>query len=191
MPTDPLTSSAAQHSTKAIFKHLDRLIEFFERKYSIFTGVRRFREHYEEYCKRHLFVKTLSSPDRDVAIDDIYVPLWLQSECMPSVEITSETSLDMSRSVLIKGYAGAGKSTILRKLISNTLRKGVRLPIFYELKNYKGGELCCALSESLKIYGLRLDPPAITTLLRDSNVTLFLDAFDECDPELRNELVSE
>ncbi|WP_023604737.1 NACHT domain-containing protein, partial [Aliivibrio logei] len=99
--------------------------------------------------------------------------------------------LDNDRALLIKGLAGQGKSTLLRKLLSNNAKRFNRLPIFYELKNYNGGSIEAAISHSLSNSGVNIGEYALKKLLSDSNVKVYLDAFDETKPEYRNELLDE
>ena len=53
-----------------------------------------------------------------------------------SFEVEDSTTLDNeNRAVLLKGLAGQGKSTLLRKLLSNNSKAFTRMPVFFELKN--------------------------------------------------------
>lgn len=46
-----------------------------------------------------------------------------------------------------------------------------------------------ALSENFKIHGVNINEEQISSLLNDSNLKLYLDAFDEVEPKYRDELV--
>jgi hypothetical protein len=145
-------------------------------KLSAFSG---FKDKYLRLCSSNLLIKTIASPDNSVHVDEIYVPLELSGHSR--IEVESGTTLDnSSRASLIVGLAGQGKSTILRKLLSNNIAKISRLPFFYELKNYNGGEIEEAISKSLSNHGIEFSAGGLKKIFNDSNVRLFLDAFDEC-----------
>ncbi|MDK4200818.1 NACHT domain-containing protein [Pseudomonas sp. HR1] len=149
-----------------------------------------FKENYLKSCSGNLLVKTIASPDSYVHVDEIYVPLDLSGHSR--IEVESGTTLDnSSRASLIVGLAGQGKSTILRKLLSNNISKISRLPFFYELKHYAGGEIEIAISKNLSAQGVEFSPGGLKKILNDSNVRLFLDAFDECPSDHKAALFHE
>jgi hypothetical protein len=172
-------------------KTIGSVYEFLAKKYQLIDIIK-FKANYLEYCSKVLEVKTLVSQDKTFNIDTIFVPIDLiRSGRQTRLEVNHVTALDGDRAILIKGLAGQGKSTLLRKLLSNNAKRFERLPIFYELKNYTGGKIELAISNSLSNFGINISEYAIEKLLQDSNVKLYLDAFDETNPEYRNELLDE
>lgn len=192
MIIDPVSAAAGGYVAKeAIRGLLGKSLEFIYRKYKL-SKVDQIKERYIEYCENLLNIKTLAFQDRSVFIDDIFVPLNLKGVNTLSVTVTDTTNLDFEgRAVIIKGLAGMGKSTILRKLLANNARSRERLPIFYELKNYRGGALEDALSKNLINAGVQISKEQLEAILGDSNVKLYLDAFDETPPEYREQLLDE
>lgn len=149
-------------------------------------------DKYIEHCEKLLTVKTLLSTNRDYLLNQIYVPLTIKTETDVSLDVADGVNLDHeSRTVIIKGIAGMGKSTVLRKLLVNCLNECRYFPIFYEIKNYKGGNIEHNIMVHMKKFGLDLCENQIETFLDDSNTKLFMDAFDECHPKYRSELISE
>lgn len=186
--TGTVITSAANEVAK---KTIGSVFDFLAKKYEL-LDIPKFKDHYLEYCERILEVKTLVSQDKSFHVDDIYIPIDItQSGTQSRLEINNSTALDNDRAVLIKGLAGQGKSTLLRKLLSNNAKKYSRLPVFYELKNYSGGALEISISKSLGQSGIKISEYALKRLFSDSNVKLYLDAFDEVKPEFRNELIDE
>ncbi|EIX4023436.1 NACHT domain-containing protein, partial [Salmonella enterica] len=167
------------------------VFELLAKKYQL-MDILKFKEHYLDYCEKNLEIKTLVSQDKSFNIDEIYIPIHImQSGTQTRQEINDLTALDNDRAILIKGLAGQGKSTLLRKLLSNNAKRFNRLPVFFELKNYNGGTLELSISKSLSHYGVDISEYALHKLLSDSNVKIYLDAFDEVKPEFRLELVDE
>lgn len=165
--------------------------DFLVKKYEL-LDILKFKEIYLNYCEKNLEIKTLVSQDKYYHVDEIYIPIdIMQSGTQSRIQVSDLTALDNDRAILIKGLAGQGKSTLLRKLLSNNAKRFNRLPVFYELKNYNGGTLELAISKSLSNFGIKISESAISKLLSDSNVKIYLDAFDEVKPEYRNELTDE
>jgi predicted NACHT family NTPase len=154
--------------------------------------ISKFKNNYISYCERVLEVKTLMSQDKIFRIDDIFVPVdLLLTGSDTKFEVNNRTALDHERAILIKGLAGQGKSTLLRKLLSNNANYFHRLPIFFELKNYRGGTIEDCISNNLSSYGVLISPSSLKKLFQDSNVKVFLDAFDEVKPEFRDQLIDD
>lgn len=172
-------------------KTIASAFELLVKKYEL-LDILKFKENYLEYCEKNLEIKTLVSQDKYFHVDEIYIPIdIMQSGTQSRLQISNLTALDNDRAILIKGLAGQGKSTLLRKLLSNNAKRFNRLPVFYELKNYNGGTLELAISKSLNHFGIKISEYALRKLVSDSNVKIYLDAFDEVKPQFRNELIDE
>ncbi len=154
-------SAAAKEAAK---KTVGACFDYLCNKYKL-KELGKFKRNYIDYCNNVLHIKTIASQDNSVFVDDVYVPISiLKAGHSIPFEITEKTALDDSRALLIKGLAGQGKSTILRKLLSNNAKLYERLPIFYELKNYKGGSIEKAFSDSLVGMGVKISEFSVTKL---------------------------
>lgn len=152
---------------------------------------RNFEENYSKYCEDIFYIRTLSSRQNLKFIDDFYVPLLLKGINTYSLEVGGNTQLNTeNRGVLIKGFAGQGKSTILRKLVLNNIRNN-KIPIFFELKNFNGKTLLDSISEDLNKVGIPISFESLKVILNKNDVVLYLDAFDEARPEYRRKLIDE
>jgi hypothetical protein len=189
---DPIINSALKPIIdETAKKTISGTFDFLAKKYQLLE-ILKFKKNYLNYCEKILQVKTLVSPDRVFHIDDIYVNVdLLPSGSQLRIPITDSTTLDNDKALLIKGLAGQGKSTLLRKLLSNNAKRFHRLPIFYELKNYTGGRIEQEITISLNNAGVKIQEHALSKLLLDSNVKVYLDAFDETKPEFRNQLLDQ
>ena len=153
---------------------------------------REFKTNYLDYCERILKTKTLASREKALHIEDFYVPLNIISLSSLNIyTVNSDFSFKFQSPVLIKGVAGQGKSTLLKKmLVNNAVRQG-KVSIYYELKNYDGGDLESAILKTLNVHGANLGLDELDVILSYSKTKLFLDAFDEVRPEFRSELLLE
>ncbi|MFA0173146.1 hypothetical protein AB4424_24510, partial [Vibrio splendidus] len=81
----------------------------------------------EKYVSRFMKMRTLHSAESDVYLDEIYSPLKLVVQSNDD-ELTVDDNFTLSyrRVINIIGIAGQGKSTILRKLFLEELKKGDR-----------------------------------------------------------------
>lgn len=184
-----MESVVSNLAVKAISAAIPKVFGFINSKYRISISDEN-KNKYRDNCINILFIKTIMSPDNAVYIDDIYVPLNIEGEGTVKISIGDSVTLDYDdRALIIKGIAGMGKSTVLRKLFSTCCKEGRYFPIFYEFKNYNGGEIEDCIRRHLLISGLRLNFDHISKVLNDSNTKLFMDAFDECPLEHRDELL--
>lgn len=184
-------SAASIAAKEAAKKTVGACYDYLCNKHEL-VELRKFKKNYIDYCNKVLHIKTIASQDNSIFVDDVYVPISiLKAGHSSPFDISEKTTLDDTKALLIKGLAGQGKSTILRKLLSNNAKLYDRLPIFYELKNYKGGSIEKAISKSLSAMGIRLNEHSIEKLIDDSSVKIYLDAFDEAVPKFRAELLDE
>lgn len=148
-------------------------------------------DEYSALCAQLLYFNTIASKDTPVYLDDIYVPLTLQRQNDVSVIVDDDFTLESESNAVIRGLAGQGKSTILKKLLSNTIDKTTRTPIFFELKSFKGENLFDDIAAFFNRRGVRARSEDIAVLSEKSDTIFFLDAFDEVPPRFRATLLDQ
>lgn len=124
-------------------------------------------------------VRTLSYTEKDALFNDIYVPLNITSCANTNYLVDETVKIPQPRAINIVGRAGQGKSTILRRLFLNELSSGNRIPILIELKYFREDSLEKNLINELKKWGLNFDELTVLEFVSSSEVSLYLDAFDE------------
>ncbi|WP_420589014.1 NACHT domain-containing protein [Bacterioplanoides sp.] len=135
-------------------------------------------------CDEYVNIRTLYSSQKDVFIDDVYVPLFMS----PSNDLDSQYEISnlnfYSEGITnIIGRAGQGKSTFLRKMLLNELQHGSTIPVFFELKYINTDEsLVLQLSKWFSRHNLNISEKGIGRLLKYGYLKIFLDAFDEIEP---------
>jgi hypothetical protein len=160
-------------------------------KYKKAVGPRKLNK-FAANCNLYLYSRTLYSTHSNVYIDDYYVPLTISPMGGEEREIEVVDLKFSSPGITnIIGKAGQGKSTILKKIFKNELCDGEKFPIFFELKNFKSDSLTKQISEWFKKKDLDIDEVVVKFLLKENKLALFLDAFDEINPDLHDDAVEE
>lgn len=148
----------------------------------------------QAYLEKHAYaalrMRTLHNPDYDVLLEDIYYPLTIENRPEKTELIVSDGAQIISQNIVnIIGIAGQGKSTILRKLFLEEIRKHRRLPFFLELRRIEDGNVLEYLHAQLNILGFDLNQDALEQLLSSGKIIILLDGFDEIKDNLRSAFI--
>ncbi|GAL32416.1 hypothetical protein JCM19240_5847 [Vibrio maritimus] len=144
----------------------------------------------EKYVTKFLKMRTLHSAESDVYLDEIYSPLTLKVQSNDDeFSIDDDVTLSFSRVVNIIGIAGQGKSTILRKLFLEELKKGERFPFMLELRRVEGTDVISYLKQQLINIGLSFEDGDVEILLQSKKIILLLDGFDEVSSNYRQKML--
>lgn len=137
-----------------------------------------------EVYYKHLHIKTMSIKKTNVYIDDIYVDLLLDKEN----GIEELINLKDGLVYCVEGIAGQGKSTFMKKLLLNMIKKTDNFPIFIEIRNLKESNIISYISNILSRHEIKHGDDDIISLLQSGKVPLILDGFDELTTEQRERL---
>ncbi|WMB74092.1 NACHT domain-containing protein [Shewanella oncorhynchi] len=140
---------------------------------------------YQSKIIGYLYFFTINNPDQKTYIDDIYVPINIETAQGNKFKVESLLSRGRGFSA-VSGVAGHGKSTFLRHLMRTLIvdELSEQIPIFFELKYFKDDRIEIQLCEWLNQCGLQVDISFVTKLLREGRFTVLLDAFDELPSDL-------
>ncbi|EKA7357625.1 NACHT domain-containing protein [Vibrio parahaemolyticus] len=149
------------------------------------------------YVINVLKMRTLHSPDSDVYLNDVYTPLRLRpisdTQCNYEIKVKNDKVIQHSGIVNIVGIAGQGKSTVMRKLFWEELKKSKRIPFFIELRKVET-TIIDYLKGILTNIGLVCSDDDVGFLLQSKKVVLMLDGFDEIStndrPRILNEIMN-
>ncbi|EGQ9110194.1 NACHT domain-containing protein [Vibrio sp. Vb2424] len=146
----------------------------------------------EKYVSKHLRMRTLHSPESDVYLDEVYTPLTLRvTSNNDELRVDDGFTLEFSKVINIIGIAGQGKSTILRKLFLEEIKKQKKFPFFIELRRVDKSGILSYLKSNLEDIGLNVEEDALKILLQSNNIILLLDGFDEISNENRRSILNE
>ncbi|MEO8494659.1 MAG: NACHT domain-containing protein, partial [Planctomycetota bacterium] len=138
-------------------------------------------------------IKTLIRPEADTDVRDVYYRTALLEQIGDEVRRSKVHSLqDLNHTAcIIQGYAGQGKSVLLRHLTIQEATTQQSLPIFIELRRLKGESIRSTVLRRLQNWGVCETDEHLSSLLSSGRISLLLDAFDEIRAEHRQTLVSE
>ncbi|CAI3933959.1 NACHT domain-containing protein [Commensalibacter communis] len=152
------------------------------------------QETYDIYLEKHLYstmkMRTIHSVDKDVLLNQIYHPLTITVHQNPQI-VKDGFVYENNEITNIIGYAGQGKSTILRKIFLETLTYGKKIPFFMELRRIESDGVIKSLNLILDQFRVKASQEDIANLLESGNILLLLDGFDEVKTEYRNQLLKE
>lgn len=149
------------------------------------------KNYLHKHVQHTLKMRTLINPNDDVTLEDIYYPLTvITASNNDRVVIRDDETLSFSGIINIIGIAGQGKSTILRKLFLEEIKKGKRVPFFIELRNVEDGDILTHFKNILKSLHITVTDSNVEFLLQSGKVVLLLDGFDEVRQDLTTRTVS-
>lgn len=149
----------------------------------------------KSYLRKHVLpvlkMRTLHNSDYDVLLEDIYYPLSARvASNKDSLTFNDGFTLHFNGVVNIIGIAGQGKSTILRKLFSEELKKAERIPFFIELRRVDDADILSYLFNILNSFGVNCSLDDLKILLQSKRIVLMLDGFDEVRHEHRIQMMN-
>lgn len=138
-------------------------------------------------------VKTIWNPDRPLALSTIYSPVRVVYEVDGKlIDKQADSILDLHYPrCLIQGTAGQGKSILLKHLLGREIRSGERVPLLYELRNFRDGKLEDSLAAAFsELLSVAHDPAYFTVFCEQGIISLLLDGFDEVSKDLAQQVLS-
>lgn len=145
----------------------------------------------DKYVSRNLKIRTLHSAEDDVYLDEIYSPLTLQAKSDFEIRVDDNISLDYSKVINIIGIAGQGKSTILRKIFLEEIRRANIFPFFIELRKLDNSSILNYFKKTLNEVGIDTSDARVEYLLQSRKALLLLDGFDEIPSKDRIKTLAE
>lgn len=159
--------------------------------------IRKIKEegNYKKFIEGHIYenlkTKTIDGKNEVFFIDEIYYPLKLEADKGSNVNIDNIIEIGEGKVINIIGMAGHGKSTLMQKILYETIRKGKRLPIFIELRNLEELTIIEKIKEILDSSGVTAEKEDIESALCSSRLILMLDGFDEISNDKRKKIYQE
>lgn len=135
------------------------------------------KKSYEKYSK----IKTLLYRTEPKYLYDFFECNHLLYDRKIIDPIDINNLLEISNFLIVKGTGGIGKSTLMKHLFINGLKKGEFIPIFFELKDFNSfeGDLMECIFNSISNLGCELDKQYFEYAMKKGDFLILLDGYDE------------
>ena len=164
---------------------------------------RLFEYQTNEY-KRNYFTKTLLHRSEPVKLDEFYLPLHItmyeggnarrkSKEERISTEDVSKL-FKKTNYIAIIGSAGSGKSTIVKYLFLDSVKRNFKIPIKVELRylnDYKGSIADYIFDEIFTFHKLGFSKEIIDRLITSGNFIFFFDGYDEINSNKKEQVTND
>ncbi|WP_199508087.1 MULTISPECIES: NACHT domain-containing protein [unclassified Psychrobacter] len=135
-----------------------------------------------------VMVKTFYQINESIDLHKFYVPTRVENI---STIVDSIEKIDSS-SIVLEGTVGQGKSIFMRYLTYQEANRGVRIPIFFELRRLNEKQtLENAISTLISNWIPLFKKENFDKIASSGDVVLFLDGFDEIPQEDVNRIINE
>jgi hypothetical protein len=143
-----------------------------------------------KHISRAMKMRTIHSSENDVMLNDIYHPLMISHDGK-EYRVGDDFLLSDNNITNIIGFAGQGKSTILRKILLESIKVGDKIPFFMELRKIEKNGIAGSLLKILDELGINTNEESLIELLKSNSVILLLDGFDEISSSMREKMLEE
>lgn len=128
------------------------------------------------------------------SIEEVYVPQYIVDEHDNTTYLIDgypNTLIRKYRHIVIKDYAGRGKSTLMKRMFLGAIDQG-EFPLFVELRNLnKGGTIMEEILRNLQEIDKGFEEYLLRFLLDQGIFVIFLDGFDEVNNERRADVAKD
>ncbi len=154
-------------------------------------GLQKYIENYESKFR---YTKTFIFRDNQVDFYDIYFPLTLRYK-EEKIEISDSIDdlFKQHRYITILGYAGSGKTMLLKHCFLSSLRSSGQIPIVIEFRNLNSyeGTLLNYIQQHVFRMNIAKNNNILERLLEAGKFTFLLDGFDEISLSLKERRIRE
>lgn len=133
-------------------------------------------------------INSLAFPNILKKVNDIYVPLTLSTldstEENEYIVKNGNSFIDQFKNILIIDNAGMGKSTLMKKIVIDTIDHSTFIPIYIELRTLTNNSITEQISKLLGIY-----TPNDGSVLKKLSFIYFFDGVDEIPFDMKNDII--
>lgn len=169
------------------------VMDFVKNKIKGYQALKRLSENNDDLMasiEKLMWVKTLfSGAEKPVNLFDFFQKpklAYLEEKIFiidNLLEIQSATDIS-NKNLIFRGTVGQGKSILMRFLAIKDIVTTQRIPIFIELKNISKNKSVIDLIKEYLATWIGDSDEILNLVLQSGKISIFLDAFDEIDPDL-------
>lgn len=153
-----------------------------------------FSDYKEKMQENFEFIRNSAIGNAQRSFEEVFVPLAIIDETDQAeyaIEAYPRELIRRYSHLIIKDYAGRGKSTLMRKLFVLAVN-AAEYPLFIELRNLNDGtSLIHELLKGLHKINEKFNEDLLRYLLRHEDFVIILDGFDEVDNDRREGVTKE
>ncbi|EPY9204453.1 NACHT domain-containing protein [Morganella morganii] len=143
-----------------------------------------------KHISRAMKMRTIHSSENDIMLNSIYHPLTI-NRGGENFKVGDNFILSDENITNIIGFAGQGKSTILRKILLESIKNGEKIPFFLEFRKIEKNGIENSLLSIIEDLGIKTNKESLISLLKSGNILLLLDGFDEVSSKMRFDILNE
>lgn len=158
----------------------------------LYDNNEKFNKFMQSHIFETLFFKTIDGKSKSIFIDDIFIESDLIDGSNKKKTILDILEISKNNVICIEGIAGHGKSTLLRKILSEAINLEFKMPLFIELR--KINEKNSIIDEIVRIFDfsdIKADSESVVAALSSGRFLLLLDGFDEVNSVLEKKVYEE
>lgn len=186
-----VVSEAVKASAKPLFDEfikpsLSTITKWFEEK-RLNKKVEAFESEFLEYCGRTFnmteYINVQIFPNAQIKLEDFYEPLSIQTTDRKKTYEVDNTNLNFLiefKKIIISDSAGMGKSTLMKWITRQCIKKYLGVPVLIELKKINPtNSLIQEIFSQFGSLGSELDTSFVIKLLSLGKFIIILDGYDE------------
>lgn len=144
-----------------------------------------FIEYFERTYKQFSIINTIALKNKQLKLDDIYVPLTLSHRIKDKqqyykIKFYPKALISKYKKILVTDTAGMGKSTLMKKIFLDAVENNKAIPILIELRRLTDtNTLIQEIQNQLTPINKDFDQELLLDLFASGGFTFILDGYDE------------
>jgi len=194
MITEKVIASSLAKATEPAAKRIgEALVDYIGSKAKIVKNdlIDPFEKYIENTLSTHKNIQTIINRGAPININDIYIPLTIESDGN-SEKITSFPKALDNNNILVVDTAGMGKSTLAKKIFIECWQNRKLIPIFIELRRLLPQQKITEyITDQINIYSVKktFEDKYISFLCQRGDFLLILDGLDEVKDDQKTDTI--
>ncbi|AXY75503.1 NACHT domain-containing protein [Paraflavitalea soli] len=147
-------------------------------------------EYLQSQTEKYYFTNTFIHRSEKVKFKDIYYPIKATYKNLTTDFEELIDLFDEYKNITLVGSAGSGKTTLMKYIFLNILKKGIRIPILIELRNLNeyNGDFEKLIAEKIIKSKIKPSDDTFKRTLESGKFLFLLDGYDEIFTDKKQEI---